>query len=249
MNKILTILGVFLVVMFVAAVATTLPDFFTVVRGATGSILLSADGGEHWFSIETTEGETDISNIPVRTIRFHPTEHDWLYLGTAGSGFFRSFDGGMSWQRALDHTGFIGERSHIYDIAFGPLVVNEEIGIEETYFVVTFRGGLGSILKTTDGGSTFREVYSAAQMDEVVTFLTIDPTNPNTLWAGTTEGLIVQSADFGETWRKVHEFRDTPIALVRTARFELVTALFSEGIARSTDNGQTWTEETRQPTS
>ncbi|MCH8147263.1 MAG: FAD-dependent oxidoreductase, partial [Planctomycetes bacterium] len=72
------------------------------------SIWFTADEGATWELRQGT-GPNTIPTIHVSTIRFHPTNTNWVYVGT-DLGVFASEDKGLNWNRAplfsdVDHEG------------------------------------------------------------------------------------------------------------------------------------------------
>ncbi|MGC8690674.1 MAG: stalk domain-containing protein [Caldisericum sp.] len=63
---------------------------------------------------------------------------------------------------------------------------------------------LGNIGKSSDGGETFK---FHAKFDNPILSLFQSPTNPDTIYAGTSMGLLV-STDFGSLWRKATDLSD-----------------------------------------
>jgi photosystem II stability/assembly factor-like uncharacterized protein len=53
----------------------------------------STDGGETWQS-----KNAGLDNLNIRALAMSPLDSDSLYVGTNGSGLYRSRDGGLSWE-------------------------------------------------------------------------------------------------------------------------------------------------------
>ncbi|MCP4709059.1 MAG: hypothetical protein GY869_10570, partial [Planctomycetes bacterium] len=77
----------------------------------------------------------------------------------------------------------------------------------------------------------------------------VDPTNPNIIWAGTTEGTY-KSTDAGETWTCVHDVIMTTDLVINPQNTDMIVigcgSFSSEGygIYRTTDGGINWTKST-----
>ena len=74
----------------------------------------------------------------------------------------------------------------------------------------------------------------------------IDPVRPNVVWAGTADGLLLKSQDYGETWKLVQEFGAIISAVLidpRAPRQMFITTI-NKGIFSSSDGGATWIDET-----
>ncbi len=59
------------------------------------------NAGATWMDV-TGSGATGLPDVPVRSLVFHPSEPQWIYVGTE-VGVFASEDGGATW--ALPHDG------------------------------------------------------------------------------------------------------------------------------------------------
>lgn len=121
--------------------------------------------------------------------------------------------------------------------------------------------GSGGIWKTTNAGTTFTPVFDD-QSSYSIGEITIDPTNPEVIWAGTGENVsgrhvgwgdgVYRSRDAGRTWQRMGvaasqhigrilvDPRDGNVVLV-AAEGPLWSAGGDRGVYRTTDGGATWT--------
>lgn len=158
-------------------------------------------------------------NFGGRTLSlcFNPLNPNTIFAGAAAGGLWKSISAGTgvnAWQQI--ETGFpvLG----VAAIAINPLDSNEiYIGTGEVYndqntgtgFAVrTTRGTYGiGLLKTTDGGANWSKSIDW-QFDDLrgIQDIIINPLNPNTLLAATTEGTF-KTLDAGQNWVLVHNSR------------------------------------------
>jgi hypothetical protein len=141
------------------------------------------------------------------------------YLGTGGSGVYKSTNGGLSWQPA----GLTGE--YIWSVAVDPadpdlvyaatstpgsLKVSLDGGATWTdanlqvtfYSLATSPASPGRLVAGTDSGLFRYQAGSWTQMglsDQVVNAIAIDPHNSSVIYAGTTNGAYY-TIDGGTTW-------------------------------------------------
>ena len=141
-----------------------------------------------------------------------------MYVGTgeknssrssyAGSGVYKTSDGGKTWQ----HLGLTGTQ-HISRIVLHPQDNNTVwvASLGSLYSVNDARG----VFKSTDGGSTWKKTLFINDSTGIVD-LAINPKNPQQLWASSWErtrragnfkgngsgSAIYRSDDGGETWSK-----------------------------------------------
>lgn len=197
-------------------------------------------------------------NVGGRTLRilFNPQNENTLWLGSAGGGLWVSHTAGVgadAWQRVSTGFPVLG----VAAIAINPLDTNEMyIGTGEVYnyqkvgnrvAIRTTRGSYGiGILKSTDGGVTWSKSldWGYSELKGVQDML-INPQNPNTVFAATSEG-IYRSLDAGATWNVVETMlmatdleyhpTDTNVLVAALGNF----ATFGHGIYRSLDGGATW---------
>jgi photosystem II stability/assembly factor-like uncharacterized protein len=120
--------------------------------------------------------------------------------------------------------------------------------------------GSGGVWKTTNAGTTFTPIFDAQAVYSVGE-ITIDPTNPETVWVGTGENVsgrhvgwgdgVYRSRDAGGTWERVGLAQSQHIGRIlvdpRNSNVVLVAAegpLWSaggdRGVYRSDDGGSTW---------
>jgi len=191
-----------------------------------GGVYKSSDQGETWA--EVSQG---ITAAVIESVAVDPQNSNYIYAGEGNGHFYRTQDGGATWQR--DYLGGFG----VSDIAVDPLNSQNIYAAD----------GL-DLLKSTDQGETFNRInqvqdaeciaitphasspiYVGASFGHGIykssddgaiwtqkneglpTFgssicpilsLTIDPNDPETVWAGTQYGGgIVKTTDGGEHWQ------------------------------------------------
>ncbi len=123
---------------------------------------------------------------------------------------------------------------------------------------VLYAGTQGNgVLRSHDGGKTWRSVGLAGQ---IVKALTVSRTQPGTVYAGTKPALLFVSRDGGANWTELPSFRrirsrwfwfspaEKPytayvqaIALSPTDPKIIVVGIEAGAVVRSSDGGQTWT--------
>ncbi len=197
-------------------------------------------------------------NFGGRTLclAFHPSNHDIIYAGSAGGGLWKTETAGAgvnAWE--LVETGFpiLG----VPAIAINPQNPNEiYIGTGEVYNYEAAapgvvnrltRGTYGiGILKTTDGGQTWSKSLDWA-LDAMtgVQDLLINPQNPSTVFAATTDGLY-RTYNAGQSWEKIFPMQmavDIEMDPTDTARIYVSFGGFNSpgsGVFRSLDGGNSF---------
>jgi photosystem II stability/assembly factor-like uncharacterized protein len=232
------------------------PDQDNVIYLATasGGVWKSDDDGQNWFPIFDDYATASIGDLAIA-----PTNPDTVWVGTgeanllrstmAGTGVYRSLDGGVT----FEHMG-LTETHHISRIVIHPK--NEDVvyvaASGHEYESNPERG----VYKTTDGGKTWNQVFF--QDDKTsVTDLIIDPKHPDTLYCGTAPRIrlrwndpvggeqtgLHKTVDGGATWTSLDQSNGLPdfsngeyerVGLsLCTSQPETVYALFNhDGAAR-----------------
>ena len=199
-------------------------------------------------------------NVGGRTISIaiDPTDTATIWLGSASGGLWKSTTGGVgtnAWNYIT--TGF--PVHGVAAIAINPSNHLEMyIGTGETYdygtsvnglVIRTTRGSHGiGILKSSDGGITWSQSLNwSYNQERTVWEILVNPLNPNTLYAATTEG-IYKSIDAGVVWSQVFSQTmvmdidmdpvDTTILYAGVGNLSSAT----KGLFKTSDAGASWTQ-------
>ena len=198
-------------------------------------------------------------NLGARTlsITFNPINPNTIYAGSASGGLWRSYTGGVgadAWERVW--TGF--PALSISTIAISPIDTNTIfIGTGEVYDYRT-QGGIGGavrtargtygigILKSSDGGETWEQSLDwTTDQKRGVWAIRMNPLNPNTVWAATTNGTY-KSIDGGVSWIRKHAVimaNDLTVNPLDTNNIVVGCGNFDssgDGIYYTNDGGTTW---------
>ncbi|HWG38743.1 MAG TPA: hypothetical protein VN690_13610 [Terriglobales bacterium] len=114
------------------------------------------------------------------------------YMGTAGSGAWKTSDGGRTWQCISDSARLTG---------IGAVAVMPVTGKPAVVYVGASGGGPSAgLYRSEDGGRTLALV---ALGGHAVSAITIDPRDPNQVLAAATDTGVVRSGDGGRSWTTV----------------------------------------------
>lgn len=235
-----------------------------VAAAASGGVFKSTDDGKSWKAIFEDQATACMGDVAIA-----PTNPDILWAGTgeanilrstmAGTGVYKSTDGGATW----NHMG-LTDTHHIARIRVHP--TNPDIVyVASAGHEYTFSPDRG-VYKTTDGGKTWRKVFYKNEKTAVID-LAMDPKNPETLYAGTAQRLrtrwndpvaspesgIYKTSDGGATWKPLTqglpdfskgECERVGLDVCASQPNVVVAVIFREGaeVFRSEDGGETWSQ-------
>ena len=159
-----------------------------------------------------------------------------ICVGTVGTGAWISPDGGETWRRIGQ--GLSGE-SRVYGLAVHPTEPHK-----------VFAGAEDGLYCSKDGGRSFQHLDTAMN-DFDVWRIAFDPSDPDTVFAGTRPAALFRSDDGGRQWRQlavdmVEECpnvgvpRITALTVDPTDRNIVWAGVEVDGVRRSLDGGETW---------
>ena len=254
------------------AVAPSNPDIIYVASGeglqrpdlsVGNGIYKSTDAGKTWTHLGLRDGE----QIPAMVI--DPADPNRLFAAVLGHpfganeqrGIFRSVDGGKTWERVL----YKDENTGGSDIEMDP--TNSDVlyaGMWEAREGPwedgnSYSGTGGGLFKSTDGGSTWKQLTNGLPKNLVQINVSVAASDPKRIYAAvatnepgdyaSAKGLgFYRSDDAGESWVKI---TDDPRPAMRIGGGDLPIpradpknpdVVYSASIVteRSTDGGKTW---------
>lgn len=154
------------------------------------TVLKTTDGGATWKTSSTDNANKTVIIPEILSLEVDPMDSEKLYAGTEKDGLFFSKDGGDSWTK-LDF----------------PLTRNFGLGIGRGNSKVLYASGLlkerGKVYKSVDEGKNWTEIYSEPANGTVISTLSVNPKNQNTVYVGTSESMIIKTVDGGKTWKNL----------------------------------------------
>lgn len=195
-----------------------------------GGIFKSVDSGENWSQkawIYALGGERkDFSKAGTLNITLDPNDHEAIYLGSAGSGLFYSYNGGTGWQQPNQIMG-----GNVSAVAVDPKN-------KCTIFLVI--GNM--ILKSTDCNRGYANIYQDTRPEVMIKSLVIDSFNSNIIYVGNTVGDLLKSTDTGKSWTVAYRFENPVLKIIinPTDTKKIYIATQDKGIYRTGDGGASW---------
>jgi len=147
-------------------------------------VYISYDAGITWQ--RPADGILD--GLIVMSIAAHPSDPQVVFVGTIGSGIFKSEDGGHNWQPL----GLDG--SFVYALTLNP--INPEI---------MMAGTPNGVFRSENGGQNWVVSNIGLDPNAAVRSITFDPLDPERVWLSELFSGVFLSTDGGRTWRAVNQ--------------------------------------------
>ena len=188
-------------------------------------------------------------NGRVKSIAIHPSNGSILYAGAADGGVWRTTDGGGSWRHlwtfedsmSVGSVAIVdGSRSgdpQARRLAPGPDTIYAATG-EDVGGLSPAYGGVG-VYKSTDGGSTWTQKGSAAELGARCSKIVVHPSNSSLVYLASENG-VHRSVDGGDTWTTVLGGHATDLVMPHDHPDTLYAGIWNDGLHKTTDGGNSW---------
>jgi photosystem II stability/assembly factor-like uncharacterized protein len=201
--------------LFSVAIDPTDPQ--TLFAGANYTAFKSTDGGENWVEVGT--GGLEFAGRILAMV-VDPTDPQTVYAGAAvGSqsefdGVYKSVDGGTTWAMANDGIAFRYEALALAMDPSDPATIYAAVGCLNNDDCPD-----GRIYKSTDGAGSWEDVLVA---DAYFSSVIVDPSAPETVYAGDYLQGVFLSSDGGAHWMTINQ------GLPETSIYSLVISASGE---------------------
>lgn len=197
----------------------------------TGSFLKSFDRGKNWENKVKIDDKTNIGLSNILSMAISQKDGNIIYIGTEKDGLFATKDGAENWEK------LVFPLTKIYGLA-----------IDKNDDQVVYASGIlnkrAKIYKSINGGKDWVEIYTEPANDSTISSLEISKKNPDVLYCGTSDGVVLKTTDRGQSWKNIFKAGGPIIAIAfDTANDDAVYFGVSGGSVFVTLNGGGKTED------
>lgn len=200
----------------------------------TAGVYKTSNGGVDWQatnvfkSTNTNAGATSSVNIAalgISRLAYSPQKEDTVYAGAFNAGLYKSTDGAATWEQILGQIPVI-------DFAINP---NDD---QMIYAAGSFEDR-GRALLTHDGGKSWNAIYTSATTNSSVRAIALNPSSPEQVVIGLSQGELIMSNDAGATWRLIQSYNDRVNQIVWN--YDGIYAVVKgTGVFKSSDGGNSF---------
>ncbi|WP_284012236.1 WD40/YVTN/BNR-like repeat-containing protein [Halobaculum litoreum] len=199
-------------------------------------VVVDADGAE-------TTAAASLDGRSLECVAVHPEASDRVFVGTFGSGLWRSTDGGASFERAGAQAI---EQDAVTAVRVAPNAPDRIwAGTEPS-----------RVYRSDDGGETWTHcdglndlpssdgwAFPPRPHTHHVRWIEPDPADPDHLYVAVEAGALVSTRDAGTTWedRVPDSRRDTHAMATHPDAPDRAWCAAGDGYAETNDGGETWT--------
>lgn len=188
-------------------------------------VFKSQDGAETFHPANQLEGDENIGNINVNILTMDPVDSNILYIGS-GDGIYKTTDAAATWKHLL--TGM-----RVGDVAVDP-------SKNDLIYAAGISTNNGRIIKSTDGGESWKDIYVEPTKNNPVLSLAISRANSRVILAGLNNGEIIRSVDEGITWQIVRDLSNPVTELEYIDSTSAYALTLNNGIYTTSDQGSNW---------
>lgn len=160
-----------------AGYVTRLAEYDALLKTVPKSLSTRSSAGGNWTAVgpvnlyeQGNRGQSEDSQANIFSIDVSQSNANILYCGTEAGGVYKTTDKGLNWTLMTANYS-IGQV--------------QAVRIHPTNPNIAFAATWGTLFRTTDGGTTWENVYSDAEINDIA----IHPTSPNIVLIATNNSL------------------------------------------------------------
>jgi photosystem II stability/assembly factor-like uncharacterized protein len=176
-----------------------------------------------------------------------------VVFALTGNSLYKSLDSGTIWKKlsiypiittANTEDAKIKEKEAILtkDASFEAWDFATVKDNEKVIYLSGKQNGQGKIFRSLDSGANFSQIYADPSQNTIVEKITLDPNNPNLVYAILGNQKMLKSSDAGNTWKNLKTSEDQIIQFGFLPEFGNLFYLLTKntGLELSDDQGETW---------
>ncbi len=214
-------------IILILALTFTAASCNQLLFGGTGNmgVYQSTDFGDSFHDINKVDKKNTLNSTSVNSLKFDPSNPSVLYLASS-AGLLRADSIGNGWKLLV--TNIL-----VADFAIDPTAPG-------TIYAVGSSDSHAKIIKTTDTGGSWKDIYTEPTTSTTVMSIAISPANHNFLLAGLATGEIIASYDGGTTWQPETNLDDKILTIRYGQNGNPYVLSSSQGLWESKDGGKTF---------
>lgn len=200
-------------------------------------LLRSGDGGENWENAAFSKTKRVFFPARIFDLAFHPQDPNVIFIGSKSAGFWKSVDSGKSWEKMVNSGQILNPAADVYKIAISR-------SSPKIMYLALYQNNRGRVLKSEDGGESFREVYFVTADRFGVFDLYVNPGNADQVVIVTGQGGVLETRNGGRTWRVVKWFSEPLVKLLVNPVFagEMFVLTERGNLFKTFDGGENWAD-------
>ncbi len=188
-------------------------------------VFKSLDRGLNWQEQNNLQHNTkqSLGRYSNHQLAFDIFDSQIIYRATS-VGLFISENSGESWRQIF--------KQSVNDFVLNP----KSRGI---IYVVSG----GQVFKTTNNGESWQLVYSESKPNVTISSVAISSFDTSYIYLLTSDGLLLLSVDWGDSWKTLHNFKAKAHQLyLNPFNSQHIYVATDKGLFRSLDEGHSWQE-------
>jgi photosystem II stability/assembly factor-like uncharacterized protein len=204
------------------------------IKEKDGGVFKSIEGGRSWQQKVKIDEKNSIASKNMLCLAVDLKDTKNIYAGTKEDGIYKSADGGETWFKIGDENGILNPKSSVYDIAVDPK--------DNNYIYATvFQENKGKVLKTSDGGKKWREIYLSQAPGDIITDIELDFFDTRVIYLANSNGGFFKSANYGSSWElKIFFERSIEKIIINPKNTNAIWIISGNQIYKSDDKGNNW---------
>lgn len=198
------------------------------------TVIKTEDGGATWNSKIKVDDKKTIAGVDILSMVINPNDPNNIYVGTEDNGLFETKDGAETWTQ-------VPFANKVYGLVFDPQNPN-----------IIYGSGIfnkrAKIYKRLQEDQEWKDIYTEPSEDTVISTLAISKADPQILYAGTSDGVILKTTDGGQTWTSLKK-ADGPvigIAFDSANDAHVLFGIFQKRILETKDGGKNIEDATKR---